>query len=261
MAQTKELEKVKARIRALAEKTISNGCSEAEAMSAAAKVGELLATYSLSMDEVMVREEPCVLVSVPMEAKRRGAMDYVFSAIAAFCDCKVWTGKVWTAQGAGRTVNYFGLDGDVQMARYLHTLIDRAVETENRTFQKSDAFVAASLSTALSHRAKRPGRTVAHAFRMGMAQRVAARLRQMKHEREAQLEQALTAGSRSTALVVVKEQVIDAEMRRQLPHLKLRTVSFRPTINSSVAYREGQKAGERVALDRPLEGAATGLLR
>ena len=49
MDQQTELGKVKARIRALAAKTVERGCSEAEAMAAAAKVGELLDVYGLSM--------------------------------------------------------------------------------------------------------------------------------------------------------------------------------------------------------------------
>ena len=56
MRQTTELTRVKARIKALAEKTVSNGCTEAEAMAAAEMVGRLLERYALSMEEIDVRE-------------------------------------------------------------------------------------------------------------------------------------------------------------------------------------------------------------
>ena len=56
MRQTTELSRVKARIKALAEKTVSNGCTEAEAMAAAEMVGRLLERYALSMEEIDVRE-------------------------------------------------------------------------------------------------------------------------------------------------------------------------------------------------------------
>jgi Protein of unknown function (DUF2786) len=55
LAQKDELARVKARIKALAEKAIANGCTEAEAMSAAAMPGRLLERYTLSMDEIEVR--------------------------------------------------------------------------------------------------------------------------------------------------------------------------------------------------------------
>jgi Protein of unknown function (DUF2786) len=58
--QTTELSRVKARIKALAEKTVSNGCTEAEATAAADVVGRLLERYALSIEEIDVREERCV---------------------------------------------------------------------------------------------------------------------------------------------------------------------------------------------------------
>ena len=61
MSQTTELTRVKARIKALAEKTVSNGCTEAEAMAAAEMVGRLLERYVLSMEEIDIREERCLV--------------------------------------------------------------------------------------------------------------------------------------------------------------------------------------------------------
>jgi hypothetical protein len=52
VSQTTELVRVKPRIRALAEKKVSNECTEAEAMAAAEMVGRLLERYTLSMKEI-----------------------------------------------------------------------------------------------------------------------------------------------------------------------------------------------------------------
>ena len=71
LSQTTELSRVKARIKALADKTVSNGCTEAEAMAAAEMVGRLLERYALSMEEIDVREEPCVQIEVPIGGKQR----------------------------------------------------------------------------------------------------------------------------------------------------------------------------------------------
>jgi len=48
--QADELARVKTRVRALAEKTVSNGCTEAEALLAAEMVGRLLERYALMME-------------------------------------------------------------------------------------------------------------------------------------------------------------------------------------------------------------------
>ena len=71
MSQTTELTRVKARIKALAEKTVSNGCTEAEAMAAAEMVGRLLERYALSMEEIDVREAQCIRVEVPIGGRQR----------------------------------------------------------------------------------------------------------------------------------------------------------------------------------------------
>jgi hypothetical protein len=75
LRQTAELSRVKARIKALAEKTVSNGCTEAEAMAAAEMVGRLLERYALSMEEIDVREQRCIQVEVPIGGKRRHPID------------------------------------------------------------------------------------------------------------------------------------------------------------------------------------------
>ncbi len=75
MSQSRELDRVKARIKALTEKTVQNGCTEAEAMSAADMVGRLLERYALSMDEIEVRTSKCVLREGPFGVTRRRPID------------------------------------------------------------------------------------------------------------------------------------------------------------------------------------------
>jgi hypothetical protein len=93
MMQTTELSRVKARIKALAEKTVSNGCTEAEAMAAADMIGRLLERYALSMEDIDVREERCVQVEVPIGGKQRRPIDGAVTALARFCNCKVWIAR------------------------------------------------------------------------------------------------------------------------------------------------------------------------
>ena len=65
-----ELDKLKVRIQALRAKTIDNGCTEDEALSAAAKVAELLDRYDLSMTDVEMRE---LMTRGKLRAGRKGA--------------------------------------------------------------------------------------------------------------------------------------------------------------------------------------------
>ncbi len=66
MSPTTELSRVKGRTKALTEKTVANGCTKAEAMSAAKIIGRLLERYALSMDEIEARTSCCVQVEVTL---------------------------------------------------------------------------------------------------------------------------------------------------------------------------------------------------
>ena len=81
MSQQTELEKVKMRIRALAARTVDRGCSEAEALAAAQKVGELLEVYGLTMSEVELREETCIQREVIFTGPRLQALSAIFLSV------------------------------------------------------------------------------------------------------------------------------------------------------------------------------------
>jgi hypothetical protein len=53
------LEGLKTRLQGLRSKTTDNGCTEAEALLAAAKVAELLDRYDLSLTDVEIRTAQC----------------------------------------------------------------------------------------------------------------------------------------------------------------------------------------------------------
>ena len=164
MRQTTELARVKARIKALAEKTISNGCTEAEAMAAAEMVGRLLERYALSMEEIDVREERCVQVEVPIGGKRRRPIDGCVTSIARFCDCKVWIAR----DGILPSYVFFGFDADTALASYLFNVIDRAMATALTAFRRTNPQLS---GTRL--------RDASKSFQQGMAARIADRLDQM----------------------------------------------------------------------------------
>lgn len=131
MSQTTELIRVKARIKALTEKTVSNGCTEAEAMAAAEMVGRLLERYALSMEEIDVREAQCVCIEVPIGGRQRRPIDGCVTSIARFCDCKVWI----SCDGDVPSYVYFGFESDTALASYLYSLIDHAMRTELDIFR------------------------------------------------------------------------------------------------------------------------------
>ena len=250
LSQTVELARVKARIKALTDKTVANGCTEAEAMAAAEMVGRLLERYALSMDEIEVRSARCVQAEVPLGGQRRRPIDGCVPAIARLCDCKVWLARAARpdpaidAPGLGARYVFFGFETDTQLATYLFAVIDRAVATETAGFRRANPKLRAVRL-----------RNSSASFQHGLVARVAARLEAMHDAREAAVR---TQRATGTALILAKHRVVEDAFRETEVRLVSRSAPGRRVIGS--AFREGWVAGDRVNLNRPVPGDAPGLL-
>src|SRR3954451_23745328 len=164
-----ELSKVKAKIKALAAKTVEAGCSEHEALHAAEMVGRLLDQYNLSMDEIDIREEVCVLGEVAAGSKRRMPIDGAVVPIARFCEVKTWHAK---RADEAAVHCFYGFEPDVAMAVHLFTVVAAAVRAELVTFKRSRRYAAAGnrwLATA--------------SFQRGLVDRIGDRLEQLQTKR------------------------------------------------------------------------------
>ena len=222
------LDRLKARIQGLRAKTTANGCTEGEALSAAAKVAELLDRHALSLSDVELREAPCARRDYETRRNKRIPLDEVIGAIANFCDCRVWREK--TPAGEARYV-FFGLRADVEAAHYLTELIDVAVRSELGRYK----------TTADYRRFRHQDRHLANAsFALGMVASLSDKLTAMKAQRD----RANSGGGRD--LVVLKAAIVEAELDRL--DLKLRTVRRPARTVSPPAYEAGGAAGASLAL-------------
>jgi len=238
MSQAAERERVKARIKALTDKTVSNGCTEAEAMAAAEMVGRLLERYALSMDEIEIRDSACVQVEIPLGGRQRRPIDGCVTAIARFCDCKVWLAR----DGAPRYV-FFGFADDTTLASYLFAVIDRAMRNGVEAFRLEHPRLAGVKL-----------RTASLSFQQGMAARVAERLEEMHSARE---ETVAAKRATGTALILVKHRTVEDAFAK----IDIRLVSGgRRQLRLNGAFRSGQAAGDRINLARPVGHSGRALI-
>ena len=240
MNQTTELTRVKARIKALAEKTVSNGCTEAEAMAAAEIVGRLLERYALSMEEIDAREAHCVCVEVPIGGRQRRPIDGCVTSIARFCDCKAWIAR----DGDMPSYVFFGFESDTALASYLHSLINHAMRTELDIFRAAHPQLRA---TRL--------RSASKSFQQGMAARIADRLDHMHQSRDATVAAQRSTG---TALMLIKHRVVDDAFRET--EIRLVSTGSLTRAGANGAFRHGMAAGDCVNLNRPVQGVGNPLL-
>lgn len=224
-AEAAEIDRVIQRIQGLRAKTADRGCTEAEAIAAAAKVSELLTRHDLTLDEVSVRRSDCEGVSVATGRKRRAPVDSCVQSVAAFCDCRVWGEQ--HADGRLGFV-FFGLKTDVEAARFLHDLIEVTFDTESANFRRGAIY-----------QSLRGGdrRTALNSFQIGLANGISGKLADLKAARQGSEGQ-----STGFDLVAVKHSVLDEEISRLGLHFTTRTAASRRYVQSD-AYHAGKVAG------------------
>ena len=223
------LDKLRTRIQGLRAKTIEAGCTEGEALAAAAKVAELLDRYDLSLSDVEIRKAPCERRAYETRARKRIPLDDCIGAIADFCDCRVWREK--DRAGEARYV-FFGLRSDIEVAHYLTELVDTAVRSELGRYKTTPDY----------QRFRHQERHMVNAsFALGMVASIADKLAAMKAGRD---EANIRTGR---DLVVLKAAVVDTELEKL--GLKLQAVDRTSRMVSPAAYEAGGEAGASLAIN------------
>jgi hypothetical protein len=190
-----ELDKVIQRIRALQAKTTDQGCTEEEAVAAAEKAAELLDRYGLQLTESSVREIGCEAVRYDTGRKRRNDTDLLCMVVSRFFDCRGWLTK--TPEGEIQHV-VFGFRADAEAAVLLIGRVYDIIDNATKQFKQGEVY------NGLSGARKR---TAASSFQTGMVHGVAEKLNKLKDARIAH-----RSGNTGTALVVVKEEMIQEEI-------------------------------------------------
>lgn len=218
-------------LRELLKKTEANGCTEAEAASAAAKVNELLAEYGEDIkDEAEVKGDRYGAKIHRGEAKVEGSRRDIrwheskrcHYWVAQFCSVKMWY--------SGLDVVFFGSYEDTVLASGMVTLLHQSMDRE---WKDARRIVGARERAS---------------FMLGMADRLNVRLRDMVEARKPKT-------SQSTGLMVLKGQLVKQKYDLFLHQqgIKLRNSSGNRRFGADVlAHGMGRAAADRVGFNRPI---------
>ena len=225
-----DLDKLKNRLQALRAKTIANGCTEEEALSAAAKVAELLDRHDLSLSDLEIREEQCERSTIETNKKHRQPISACVPAIAEYCDCKVWREK----DDKGIRYVFFGLRPSIEMAHYIYDVIAVAMHTAWMHYARTQKLI-------------RYGQDEKGSFLFGMAISIAHKLSAMKTDRDE-----ANRASTGRDLVVVRHAIVDSEFSKLGLNLRQGRSSGKKI--AAGAFEAGQAAGESLALHTGIGG-------
>jgi hypothetical protein len=224
-----ERQEIAARIRALLAKTVDKGCTEQEAVAAAAKAKELMDRHQVDLSETELEEEGFAKGKAESPEQRKfNVQDRLGSSIADYCEVKAW--KTYAGHRKRWRFVFFGLRSDVEFANWLLNGLEAFV------WQKADEYGG-------SYFDKRN-------FAMGCADRITERLRA---EVKARKQKPVTMSS-GRDLVVVKQAIV----QREFDKLGMRFRSCRSSSycsgGSDAAHAAGYQAGDGASFGRPVGG-------
>jgi Protein of unknown function (DUF2786). len=220
-------DRIAARIRALLAKTVENGCTEDEAVAAAAKAAEMLAKYNLTVDEVQLRESPFQRHTEHHDDFVGDRLWKVADAIAHLTGSRYWTSPIGVRPVE---INFFGFAHEVDVSKYLLAICARAMNDNLERLHRDYGL----LTFAAKRRKFIP-------FMDGMADSLARRIRALRPPEPT-----------GTGLIVLRGQLIDAAMP-----VKIKQRDMRSSRDFESDYLNGLIAGDRVALNSALQGGPT----
>jgi len=216
-------EKILKKIQHLLSKTIENGCTEAEAISASEKVSELLNEYDISMTELDAKEENFIQDEKVVESGVKKPIHNLVFAISYLTDTKSWFSK----QGKSFKYYFFGMDKDVQAAHFLFDMLSSSMDSEYLKFKKTPEYKMVN------------GNTARVSFYTGITARLHQRLVQMKDTTK-------VSNQEQGVVLYNKMAIVETKFKEQF---NLRLGKERRSKSSNInmgAYMAGRKAADNV---------------
>lgn len=231
------------RIRALAAKTVANGCTESEALAAAALFAKLVDKYGFTAADMSDPMEVLTEATVAANKQTKGR-DWFALSIAEYCDCRVFRRSKLDET---KELVFFGTEADSLMCQYLMDVLGRANETGFKRFLMEEK-LAAGAGFKKTTKQRNDDR---RAFDIGMSHRVKDRLQEMKRARNATVDE--STGKTGGALVVVKNAAVTEEFAKRY---QVKANNRRTKYNAGSAYAAGQAHGSSVAINRGVSGGS-----
>lgn len=228
--------RVKAKIRALLNKTVENGASEQEAIQALKKANELmLENFIFEHDLQGVEPEKIIEVREPIVVT---SYDYTmfYSSLARLFDCQCF----WTTGRKGDIV-FFGFESDAKLAMYFYKMIMRSAATEIKKYKESFEFIHSKAFFGYH------GKTLVASFVRGFTIRLSEKLWDMYQDRKSSIPKGMGL------MVVEKDEQVQNSFKEK--HPKLGTHKINEFIAEQGAFSAGVESGESIEIVQPLEGS------
>jgi len=242
-----KLEKISKKIELMLQRTVENGCTEAEALEATNKVNQLLTTYDLTLGEVSQRTEDYGEIMVVTKKSTRSHVHFLVHYIGELTGTLGYSlGQTnfkdpRTGKKFPKVYAFYGQKKDIKIAEYLYHLLDNAVINESNSYKFSHDYRFSRIN----------GKTKISSFTNGLQIRLIERFKEMILDRDKQITKEYTG---SQALVLVNKKHTTKEKYEEFKGSKLRTTTSPIRAGSINAYQAGQNAANNINIHDGVEG-------
>ena len=213
-------EKIKLRIRALLNKTVENGATEAEAIAALRKANELMVQYYISEHDL---KDPFAGEKITLKEtsliKSGYDLTFFYPFLAQLFDCEYFYNPYRIA--------FFGFQEDVQLCDFFYTLIVKACLREKDRYMKSKEFKSLK---QVYH-----GKTLAASFIKGFLLKVSDKMNEMYKNRKS------TVPENMGLVLVQKSERVKSEYKKL--DLTVRSAPTRKLEYERIAFSSGVTQG------------------
>lgn len=228
---------IKHKIRALLSKTVNNGATEAEAISAMIKAQELMKQHYIEEHELSQIDE-IVVVKLPYNS----LMIYILYNLGQLFNCKTWF-------VTKEHMYFYGYETDTKLASYFYDFILKTVKTSYNQYTKSLEYNDLVLIDKLSKR------TIKNNFSKGFLNGIYLKISKIYEQRNNQFTTS-KEGSQDHSLMIItgkKLQNIYQQFLKDFPNLTIKSKIDRTTIPKDVeSFKQGLLLAEDVDLTIPL---------
>ncbi|HCD9235888.1 TPA: DUF2786 domain-containing protein [Elizabethkingia anophelis] len=218
-------EKNIARVKALLEKNVENGATEAEALSALTKANELMKEWYISENDIKdpYLGEKCILKKFPLI---QSGYNYrlFYNDLTRLFDCEYfYTSKI---------IAFFGFEEDVELCAYFYNLIIKSCLKEKDNYLASPGGIVAK---KYHH-----GRTLAASFIKGFMLRIATKMKDLYKNKVSNLPQ------QTGLMVIKKEQKVKEQF--EILDFKIFMQSSKELVFEEIGFNAGLDRGEEFHL-------------
>jgi len=247
----KDVKDIIEKIRKLQMRTTTNGCSQNEAMISAQKISDLMQTYRIKEDQINFDVDQIKRLYYEFSnsfGRSYHPVVYAYEGIEDICGVKLYCTSETKLFDKYNTKKIYklainGFDADVEQAKYLVYVIQKAIDTEIVDFKNGNIYKKSNRKVSL-----------VNGFAHSMAVRIGERLKEMAKDNAWKTYQEKKKQNLETGkdLVVVKNQLIRDWLKNKGVVLRKSSSSH----SNMSASGLGRSAGNNVSLNKGVHGSS-----